>query len=130
MLPYTRGGLVAAVLLGGGRAVGEAIAVTQVIGTTRTSPLDLFQTGDTLASRIAAQYQGGRVEPPGRFALLPRRDPARDLAGHELRRADDRAALRDRAEDRSVEAAFGTAISLEGREVERDGGCASTAAPS
>ena len=57
VLPYTRGGLVAAVLLGGGRAVGEAIAVTQVIGTTAHLTADLFQTGDTLASRIAAQYQ-------------------------------------------------------------------------
>ncbi len=60
MLPYTRGGLISAVLLGGGRAVGEAIAVTQVIGITLPpSPtLDVFQTGDTLASRIASQYQG------------------------------------------------------------------------
>jgi phosphate transport system permease protein len=59
MLPYTRGGLTAAVLLGGGRAVGEAIAVTQVIGvTTHGVNLDLFLTGDTLASRIASQYQG------------------------------------------------------------------------
>jgi phosphate transport system permease protein len=31
-LPYTRGGVVAAVLLGTGRAIGEALAVTQVIG--------------------------------------------------------------------------------------------------
>ena len=59
MLPYTRGGLIAAVLLGGGRAVGEAIAVTQVIGvTTHGLNLNLFETGDTLASRIASQYQG------------------------------------------------------------------------
>jgi phosphate transport system permease protein len=59
MLPYTRGGLIAAVLLGGGRAVGEAIAVTQVIGiTTHGINLNLFLTGDTLASRIASQYQG------------------------------------------------------------------------
>ncbi len=58
-LPYTRGGLIAAVLLGGGRAVGEAIAVTQVIGiTTHGLNLNLFLTGDTLASRIASQYQG------------------------------------------------------------------------
>jgi phosphate transport system permease protein len=58
MLPYTRGGLIAAVLLGGGRAVGEAIAVTQVIGvTTHGINLNLFLTGDTLASRIASQYQ-------------------------------------------------------------------------
>jgi phosphate transport system permease protein len=58
MIPYTRGGLIAAVLLGGGRAVGEAIAVTQVIGITAHLTANLFQTGDTLASRIAAQYQG------------------------------------------------------------------------
>jgi phosphate transport system permease protein len=59
LLPYTRGGLVSAVLLGGGRAVGEAIAVTQVIGiTTHGLSLNLFNTGDTLASRIASQYQG------------------------------------------------------------------------
>jgi phosphate transport system permease protein len=59
LLPYTRGGLISAVLLGGGRAVGEAIAVTQVIGiTTHGLSLNLFDTGDTLASRIASQYQG------------------------------------------------------------------------
>jgi phosphate transport system permease protein len=59
LLPYTRGGLISAVLLGGGRAVGEAIAVTQVIGaTTHGVNLNLLLTGDTLASRIAAQYQG------------------------------------------------------------------------
>jgi phosphate transport system permease protein len=58
VLPYTRGGVVAAVLLGGGRAVAEAIAVSQVIGNTPKLTLDLFQPGDTLASRIANQYQG------------------------------------------------------------------------
>jgi phosphate transport system permease protein len=58
VLPYTRGGVVAAVLLGMGRAVGEAIAVTQVIGGFTGIPTSLFQPGDTLASRIAAQYQG------------------------------------------------------------------------
>ena len=57
VLPYTRGGVVAAVLLGMGRAVGEAVAVTQVIGGLTNIPTSLFQSGDTLASRIAAQYQ-------------------------------------------------------------------------
>ena len=45
-------------LLGLGRAFGEAIAVTQVIGAGSGFPGSLFDTGDTLASRIAAQYQG------------------------------------------------------------------------
>ena len=58
MLPFARAGLVAALLLGMGRAIGEAIAVTQVIGNNANITLDLFSTGDTLASRIAAQYQG------------------------------------------------------------------------
>ena len=58
VIPHTRGGLVAAVVLGMGRAVGEAIAVTQVIGGFSGIPTSLFQPGDTLASRIAAQYQG------------------------------------------------------------------------
>ncbi len=58
VFPYTRGGVVAAVLLGMGRAVGEAIAVTQVIGGFTGISWSLFGPGDTLASRIAAQYQG------------------------------------------------------------------------
>ena len=58
VLQYTRAGLGAAVILGLGRALGEAIAVTQVIGGTVNIPSSLFESGDTLASRIAAQYQG------------------------------------------------------------------------
>jgi phosphate transport system permease protein len=57
VLPHTRAGLVAAVMLGLGRAVGEAIAVLQVIGDTLGIHVSLFQNGDTIASRIAAQYQ-------------------------------------------------------------------------
>jgi phosphate transport system permease protein len=58
MLPTAKPGLVAAVILGFGRAVGEAIAVTQVIGGSLGIHWSLFNTGDTLASRIASQYQG------------------------------------------------------------------------
>jgi phosphate transport system permease protein len=58
VLPYVRGGIVAAVVLGFGRAIGEAIAVTQVIGGQLGIHASLFEPGDTLASRIAAQYQG------------------------------------------------------------------------
>ncbi|HEX9416538.1 MAG TPA: phosphate ABC transporter permease subunit PstC [Gaiellaceae bacterium] len=55
---YTRPGLAAAVILGLGRALGEAIAVTQVIGDQVGIPKSLFGLGDTVASRIASQYQG------------------------------------------------------------------------
>jgi phosphate transport system permease protein len=58
VLNYTRGGVVAAIILGMGRAIGEAIAVTQVIGGQTGIHWSFFSTGDTLASRIAAQYQG------------------------------------------------------------------------
>jgi len=58
MLPFAKAGLVAALLLGTGRAIGEAIAVTQVIGNSANIAVDYFSLGDTLASRIASQYQG------------------------------------------------------------------------
>ncbi len=58
ILPYTRTGVSAAILLGLGRAVGEAIAVSQVIGAGHGIHWSLFVTGDTLASKIADQYAG------------------------------------------------------------------------
>ena len=58
VLPYTRGGVVGAMLLGLGRALGEAIAVTQVIGNITSHHISFFANGNTLASQIAAQYQG------------------------------------------------------------------------
>ena len=58
ILPYTRTGVSAAILLGLGRAIGEAIAVTQVIGAGHGIHWSLFVTGDTLASKLAEQYQG------------------------------------------------------------------------
>jgi phosphate transport system permease protein len=61
MFPYARGGIAAALILGLGRALGEAIAVTQVIGGIAGGTgihWNLFATGDTLASKIAASYQG------------------------------------------------------------------------
>src|SRR4051812_24564891 len=58
VLSSSRPGIAAALILGLGRALGEAIAVTQVIGAGWTIQWSLFSTGDTLASRIAGQYQG------------------------------------------------------------------------
>jgi phosphate transport system permease protein len=58
VLPYAKGGVVAAIILGLGRALGEAIAVTQVIGTSDPLHTSLFAPADTLASRLANQYQG------------------------------------------------------------------------
>jgi len=58
VLPVSRPGIVGAMILGLGRAIGEAIAVTQVIGGALGIHASLFGPGDTLASRIAAQYRG------------------------------------------------------------------------
>jgi phosphate transport system permease protein len=58
IIPSVRGGVVAAVILGLGRALGEAIAVTQVIGNFIPLRTSIFEPGDTLASRVANQYQG------------------------------------------------------------------------
>jgi phosphate transport system permease protein len=58
VVPSVRGGVVAAIILGLGRALGEAIAVTQVIGNFIPLKLSIFQPGDTIASRVANQYQG------------------------------------------------------------------------
>jgi phosphate transport system permease protein len=57
-VPSVRGGVVAAVVLGLGRALGEAIAVTQVIGNFIPLHRSIFEPGDTIASRVANQYQG------------------------------------------------------------------------
>jgi phosphate transport system permease protein len=56
VFPYSRAGIAAALILGLGRAVGEAIAVTQVIGNTTDISFNLFATGNTLASQIASSY--------------------------------------------------------------------------
>ena len=58
ILPATRSGVAAAVILGLGRALGEAIAVTQVIGGGTRIGWSLFPPADTLASKIASSYQG------------------------------------------------------------------------
>ncbi len=58
VLPSTASGVGAAVVLGLGRALGEAIAVSFVIGDVNATHISLFQPGSTLAERIANQFQG------------------------------------------------------------------------
>ena len=62
VLPTTASGVVAASLLGLGRALGEAIAVAQVIGAGSEIQASLFKTGDTLAARIANQFPGAGTD--------------------------------------------------------------------
>jgi phosphate transport system permease protein len=62
VLPFSASGVAAATCLGLGRALGEAIAVTQVVGAGNFIHASLFETGDTLASRIADQFQGATTQ--------------------------------------------------------------------
>lgn len=58
VFPYAGGGVAAAMTLGFGRAVGEAIAVAMVIGDGLGIHVNLFDTGQTLGGKIALNYQG------------------------------------------------------------------------
>jgi phosphate transport system permease protein len=57
ILPSARSGIIAAMILGLARALGEAIAVTQVIGGATTFNRSWFAPADTLASKVAGNYQ-------------------------------------------------------------------------
>ncbi|HEX4283165.1 MAG TPA: phosphate ABC transporter permease subunit PstC [Solirubrobacteraceae bacterium] len=56
VLPTTVSGVTAAVVLGLGRALGEAIAVSFVIGDVTRVPKSLFDPGASIASEIANQF--------------------------------------------------------------------------
>ncbi len=56
VLPYVRSGLFAGVLLSLGRALGETMAVTMVIGNTSLIPTSIFSPGNTMASVIANEF--------------------------------------------------------------------------
>jgi phosphate transport system permease protein len=58
VLPSTASGVGAAVVLGLGRALGEAIAVSFVIGDVNSIHASLYAPGATGAERIANQFQG------------------------------------------------------------------------
>ena len=70
VLPYSRPGIIAAVMLGLGRAVGEAIAVSQVIGGAPGINSNLFLPAQSAAGQIAAQYQGGTPDTQSALAYL------------------------------------------------------------
>lgn len=56
VLPYARSGIFAGLLLSLGRALGETMAVTMVIGNTSEIPQSIFSPGNTLASVIANEF--------------------------------------------------------------------------
>ena len=56
VLPPARPGLFGGCILALGRALGETMAITMVIGNTPTVKLSLFEPADTISSVIANQY--------------------------------------------------------------------------
>jgi phosphate transport system permease protein len=68
VFPHSRGGLVSAVMIGLGRAIGETIAVALLVGSSPQITAKIFQPGDTLASTIANQF--GEATGEQRAALI------------------------------------------------------------
>jgi phosphate transport system permease protein len=56
ILPYARSGILAGVLLALGRALGETMAVTMVIGNSNFMPAGIFSPSNTMASVIANEF--------------------------------------------------------------------------
>jgi len=56
IIPYTKSGLFAGLLLALGRALGETMAVTMLIGNTHSIPTGIFSPGNTMASVIANEF--------------------------------------------------------------------------
>ena len=56
ILPYTRSGILAGMMLSLGRALGETMAVTMLIGNSHIIPTSIFSPGNTMASVIANEF--------------------------------------------------------------------------
>lgn len=56
VLPYTKMGMVGGIILGLGRALGETMAVTFIIGNTFNLSLDLFSSGVSITSALANEF--------------------------------------------------------------------------
>jgi phosphate transport system permease protein len=61
VLPYAASGIVGAVILGLGRALGETMAVTMVIGNKTQIPTRLFDQGQTISSQIATTFNEASI---------------------------------------------------------------------
>jgi phosphate transport system permease protein len=61
VVPFARSGIIGAVILGLGRALGETLAVTMVIGNKDAIPASLFDQTQTIASKIATSFSEAQV---------------------------------------------------------------------
>ena len=72
VIPYTRVSVVGGIMLGLGRALGETMAVTFVIGNTNRLSTSLFGPGNTIASIVALEFpesQAGSLKLSSLLAL-------------------------------------------------------------
>jgi phosphate transport system permease protein len=56
VMPFVSRGTIGVIMLGLGRALGETMAVTFIIGNTHAFPKSLFDSGSTIASTIANEF--------------------------------------------------------------------------
>src|SRR3954468_12641697 len=70
VLPYSRAGIMGASMLGLGRAIGETIAVTLVVGNAPDIGKQIFDQGYTLAAVIANEFGEAASTPVHRSALI------------------------------------------------------------
>jgi phosphate transport system permease protein len=68
ILPYARSGIIGAIILGLGRALGETMAVTMLIGNRHDIAASLFAPGFTMAAVIANEFR--EAETPLHYAAL------------------------------------------------------------
>jgi len=61
VVPFARSGIIGAVILGLGRALGETMAVTMVIGNKDAIPSTLFDQTQTIASKIATSFNEAQI---------------------------------------------------------------------
>jgi phosphate transport system permease protein len=62
VLPYAKSGIIGAIILGLGRALGETMAVTMVIGNRHEIAASLFAPGYTMAAAIANEFAEAVVD--------------------------------------------------------------------
>lgn len=68
VLPYTKTGVIGGIMLGLGRALGETMAVTFVIGNAHKLSTSLFSPGNSIASTLANEF--GEAEPGLHYSSL------------------------------------------------------------
>ena len=68
IIPYARSGIIGAIILGLGRALGETMAVTMLIGNSHDLSASLFAPGYTMAAAIANEFNEAAT--PMHYAAL------------------------------------------------------------